>query len=98
VSTYPGHFTAVGVLFPQHQRVGAFRFGLSSSWRLTEVVRAVSAVSAFSCLNLDGAPSLAAMKQNANEGCNRCASLTGLVLSFIACFILLVIGLIAPRR
>ena len=37
-------------------------------------------------------PSLAASeKQNANEGCNSCASLAGLVLSFIACFILLVI-------
>ena len=31
------------------------------------------------------------LKQNANEGCNSCASLVGLVLSFIACFILLVI-------
>ena len=31
------------------------------------------------------------LKQNANEGCNSCASLAGLVLSFIACFILLVI-------
>ena len=31
------------------------------------------------------------LKQNANEGCNSCASLTGLVLCFIACFILLVI-------
>jgi len=30
---------------------------------------------------------------NANEGCNSCASLAGLVLSFIACFILLVIAL-----
>jgi len=35
------------------------------------------------------------LKQNANEGCNSCASLAGLVLSFIACFILL---LIAPLR
>jgi len=26
-------------------------------------------------------------KQNANEGCNSCASLAGLVLCFIACFI-----------
>jgi len=26
------------------------------------------------------------LKQNANEGCNSCASLAGLVLSFIACF------------
>jgi len=34
---------------------------------------------------LDGTPSLA-------EGCNSCASLAGLVLSFIACFILLVIA------
>jgi len=32
------------------------------------------------------------LKQNANEGCNSCASLAGLVLSFIACFILLVIA------
>jgi len=40
---------------------------------------------------LDGTPSLAA-KQNANEGCNSCASLSGLVLCFIACFILLVIA------
>jgi len=32
------------------------------------------------------------LKHNANEGCNTCASLTGLVLSFIACFILLVIA------
>jgi len=32
------------------------------------------------------------LTQNANEGCNSCASLAGLVLSFIACFILLVIG------
>ena len=31
------------------------------------------------------------LKQNANEGCNSCASLAGLVLSFIACFIFLVI-------
>jgi len=31
-------------------------------------------------------------KTNANEGCNSCASLAGLVLSFIACFILLVIA------
>ena len=31
------------------------------------------------------------LKQNANEGCNSCASVAGLVLSFIACFILLVI-------
>jgi len=30
--------------------------------------------------------------QNANEGCNSCASLAGLVLCFIACFILLVIA------
>jgi len=29
------------------------------------------------------------LKQNANEGCNSCASLAGLVLIFIACFILL---------
>jgi len=32
------------------------------------------------------------LKQNANEGCNRCASLAGLDLSFIARFILLVIS------
>jgi len=32
------------------------------------------------------------LKQNANEGCNSCASLAGLVLRFIACFILLVIA------
>jgi len=32
------------------------------------------------------------LKQNANEGRNSCASLAGLVLSFIACFILLVIA------
>ena len=31
------------------------------------------------------------LKQNANEGCNSCASLVGLV-SFIACFVLLVIA------
>jgi len=35
------------------------------------------------------------LKQNANEGCNSCASLAGLVLSFIACFILLVIAPLA---
>jgi len=34
----------------------------------------------------------ALLKQNANEGCNSCASLAGLVLSFTACFILLVIA------
>jgi len=32
------------------------------------------------------------LKQSANEGYNSRASLTGLVLSFIACFILLVIA------
>jgi len=32
------------------------------------------------------------LKQNANEGCNICASFAGLVLCFIACFILLVIA------
>jgi len=32
------------------------------------------------------------LKQNDNEGCNSCASLAGLVLSFIGCFILLVIA------
>jgi len=31
------------------------------------------------------------LKQNANEGCNSCASLAGFVLCFVACFILLVI-------
>jgi len=30
------------------------------------------------------------LKQNANEGCNSCASVAGLVLCFIAGFILLV--------
>ena len=35
------------------------------------------------------------LKQNADEGCNSCASLAGLVLCFISCFILLVI---APLR
>jgi len=34
------------------------------------------------------------LKQNANEGCNSCASLAGLVLSFIAGFILIVIIII----
>jgi len=32
------------------------------------------------------------LQANANEDCNSCASLAGLVLSFIACFILLVIA------
>jgi len=32
------------------------------------------------------------LNQNANEGCNSCARLAGLVLSFIPCFILLVIA------
>jgi len=32
------------------------------------------------------------LKQIANEGCSSCASLAGLVLSFIACFISLVIA------
>jgi len=32
------------------------------------------------------------LKQNANEGCNSCASLAGLVLCFVACFVLLVIA------
>ena len=32
------------------------------------------------------------LKQNANEGCNSCAILAGLVLFFIACFILLMIA------
>ena len=35
------------------------------------------------------------LKQNANDGCNSWASLAGLVLSFIACFILLVIATLA---
>jgi len=35
------------------------------------------------------------LKQHANEGCNSCVSLAGLVLSFIACFILLVIAALA---
>jgi len=38
------------------------------------------------------------LKQNANEGCNSCASLAGLVLSFIACFILLVIAPLTDDR
>ena len=41
---------------------------------------------------LDGAPSRQWLQADANEGCNICASLAGLDLSFIACFILLVIG------
>ena len=32
------------------------------------------------------------LKQSANEAYNSCASLAGLVLSFIACFIVLVIA------
>jgi len=32
------------------------------------------------------------LKQNANEGCSSFASIAGLVLSFIACYILLVIA------
>jgi len=35
---------------------------------------------------------MTAYRQNANGGCNSCASLAGLVLCFIACFILLVIA------
>jgi len=35
------------------------------------------------------------LKQNANEDCNSCASLEGLVLSCIACFVLLVIAPLA---
>jgi len=31
-------------------------------------------------------------RNDANEGCNSCARLAGLVLSFIACYILLVIA------
>jgi len=31
------------------------------------------------------------LKQNANDGCNSCASLAGLVLCFTACFVLLVV-------
>jgi len=42
---------------------------------------------------LDCTPSLAASyNKNANEGWSSCASLAGLVLRFIACFILLVIA------
>jgi len=37
------------------------------------------------------------LKQNANEGCNSCASLAGFVLSFITCFILLVIAPLEER-
>jgi len=33
-----------------------------------------------------------------NEGCNSCASLAGLVLSFIACFILLVMAPLAAHQ
>jgi len=52
-------------------------------------------------LHSDGVPSRTGryavigckLKQNANEGCNSCASLVALVLSFIARFILLVIAL-----
>ena len=33
---------------------------------------------------------------DANDGCNSCASLAGLVLRFIACFILLVIAPLGP--
>jgi len=45
-------------------------------------------------LVVDDTPSLAGckLKQNVNEGCNSCASLAGLVLCFIACFILLLIA------
>ena len=32
------------------------------------------------------------LKQNANEGCNSCASLAGLILCFVACYILFVIS------
>jgi len=38
------------------------------------------------------------LKQNANEGCNSCATLAGLVLCFIACFILLVIAPECPSK
>jgi len=38
------------------------------------------------------------LKQNANEGCNSCASLAGLLLCFIACFILLVIAPLQSRK
>jgi len=38
----------------------------------------------------------AKLQRNANEGCNSCASLARLVLSFIACFILLVIAPVGP--
>jgi len=35
------------------------------------------------------------LKQTVNEGCNSCASLAGFVLTFIACFILLVVAPLA---
>jgi len=38
------------------------------------------------------------LKQNANEGCNGCASFALLVLCFIACFILLVIAPLAKTE
>jgi len=38
------------------------------------------------------------LKQNANEGCNSCASLAGHVLCVIACFILLVIAPLVSER
>jgi len=43
-------------------------------------------------VNTDTQVHYSKLKQNANEGCNSCASLAGLVFSFIACFILLVIA------
>ena len=41
---------------------------------------------------MDNTSNVPKLKQNASEGCNSCASLAGLVLCFIACFILLVIA------
>jgi len=38
------------------------------------------------------------LQAKTNESCNSCASLAGLVLSFIACFILLVIAPLAQRH
>jgi len=52
------------------------------NFRLTNVLTTCIRCAAIGCK----------LKQNAHEGCNSCASLAGLVLSFIACFILLVIA------
>ena len=38
------------------------------------------------------------LKQNADEGCISCATLAGLVLSTVACFILLVIAPLAHKK